>query len=176
MRYVQERSFLATLTSVTPDYPGRLDSIEGTPQVRRNRWLTIAPSGHFAPPQQFWFGYFEGDDAGYQVRTVESSPGGSHYAIWDLDFQNYIGFYLTSKAPVLWRVRVDDAKLRLPEQRLYEGVTLAAPGSATLAVANRAFWDDHYVGVNKPNPLKFKMDVLQTGVALFDSPSKFRGG
>ncbi|MCG8294553.1 hypothetical protein [Pseudomonas entomophila] len=174
MRYVQERSFLATLTSVTPEYPGNLDSVEGTPQTRRNRWLTIAPSGQIESQQRFWFGYFEDIDAGYQVRTVESSSGGSHYAIWDLDFQNYIGFYLTSKKPILWRVRIDGAKLGRPEQRVYDGVTLAAPGLATLGVANRASWDDHYVGVNKPNPLSLRMNILQVGVALFDSPLKFR--
>lgn len=174
MRYIKERSFLATLTSTTSDFPGHLDSVEGLPQKRGNAWLTVSPPGRIATQQVFWFGYFEGDDAGYQVRTVESAPGDSHYAIWDLDFQNYIGYYLTSKHPTLWRVRVGDNKLQLPEQRIYDGVTLAAPGRALLSVANRPAWDDHYVGVNKPNPLQFRMDVQQVDVALFDHPAKFR--
>ncbi|WMW05237.1 hypothetical protein [Pseudomonas entomophila] len=174
MRYIKDRSFLATLTSVTSDYPGNLDSVEGMPHKRGNAWLTVTPPGRIETQQCFWFGYFEGGDAGYQIRTVESAPGDSHYAIWDLDFQNYIGYYLTSKNPILWRVRVGDRKLQLPEQRTYDGVTLAAPGRALLSVANRPTWDDHYVGVNKPNPLLFEMNVLQVGVALFDSPTKFR--
>ncbi|QVM92361.1 hypothetical protein JYG34_04855 [Pseudomonas entomophila] len=174
MRYIQDRSFIATLTSVTPDYPGHLDSVEGTPRERRNAWLTVTSPGAIETQQRFWFGYFEGRDAGYQVRTLESAPGGSHYAIWDLDFQNYIGYYPSSKSPTLWRVRVDGTKLKQPEQRLYQGVTLAAPALAMLSVANRPAWDDHYVGVNKPNPLIFKMDVLQVNVAVFDHPAKFR--
>ncbi|MDH0302742.1 MULTISPECIES: hypothetical protein [unclassified Pseudomonas] len=174
MRYVQERSFLATLTSVTPGYEGPLDSVEGVPLERRNNWLTIAPPGSVETQQRFWFGYFQGSDAGYQIRTVESGPGGSHYAIWDLNIGNAIGFYLKSKKPILWRVRVDDAKLQRPELRTYGNVTLAAPSRAMVGVANRSPWDDHYVGVNRPNLLHLRMEVLQVDCQVFDAYDQFR--
>ncbi|QXH34991.1 hypothetical protein [Pseudomonas muyukensis] len=174
MRYVQERSFIATFLSTTPGYSGYLDSVEGLPRTRRNNWLTLTSPFSAEPPQRFWLGYFEGRDAGYQVRTLESAPGDSHHAIWDLSFSNSIGFYVSSTNPVLWRVRVDDAKLQVPEQRTYRNVTLAAPGKALLSVATRDSWDDHYVGIKRPNPLTFTMDVLEVGCALFDSHLKFR--
>ncbi|MBF8743484.1 hypothetical protein [Pseudomonas guariconensis] len=174
MRFVQERSFIATFVSMTPGYPGTLDSIEGSPAARRNAWLTVDSRTTGLEPQQFWFGYFEGGDAGYQVRTVMSGPDGSHHDFWDLSFNKSVGYYIDSKNPILWRVRVDGAKLKMPEQRIYEGVTLAAPGQAMLSVANRAPWDEHFVGVGKPNTLYFRMDVREVNVPEFVRFDQYR--
>ncbi|AGZ36903.1 hypothetical protein C4Q28_05960 [Pseudomonas sp. SWI6] len=174
MKYVQDRSFIATFTSVTPGYEGWLDSMEGTPRERRCQWLTVSSSSEVKSPQRFWFGYFEGDRHGYQVRAVESGEGYAHYDIWDLSGQSYIGYYAKSDEPVSWRVRVDGTKIEQPQIQVYQGVTLAAPGLAMVSVANRKPWDDHYVGVGKPNVLTFEMAVQDVNVPNFSNVSLYR--
>ena len=174
MGFVQERSYIATFTSMTPGYPGILDSIEGTPGERKNAWLTIASACSLQEQQRFWFGYYDGPDAGYQVRTVMSATDGSHRDIWDLSFNKSVGYYPKSKKPILWRVRVDGTKLKMPEPRIYENVTLAMPGQAMMSVATRAPWDEHYVGINRPNTLYFRMDIQETNVPEFISFDQYR--
>jgi len=174
MQYIQKRSFIATLTSVTPGYEGVLDSVEvGSPSRRKNAWLTVASPYHVVTQQRFWFGYFDGKKAGYQVRTVESDSGDSHYSIWGLSTNNYVGYYVKSTNPVLWGVRVDGAKIGEPERRVYEDVTLEAPSKELLGVRTRKSWEDHYVEVDAPNKLLMRMDVMEVNVALFDQYSKF---
>ncbi|EKT4466992.1 hypothetical protein QEL93_002399 [Pseudomonas putida] len=174
MRFIQERSFIATFTSVTPGYLGILDSVEGTPGERKNAWLTIGSPSCVKEQQRFWFGYYEGQDAGYQVRTVMSGDDSAHRTIWDLSFNKSVGYYQKSDKPVLWRVRVEGAKLQMPEVRIYEDVTLAMPGQAMMSVANRAPWDEHYVGIGRPNTLYFRMDVQETNVPEFVSFDQYR--
>ncbi|UBM24522.1 hypothetical protein K8374_19465 [Pseudomonas sp. p1(2021b)] len=174
MRFIQERSFIATFTSVTPGYLGVLDSVEGLPGERKNAWLTIAPPGKVQDPQRFWFGYFEGQDAGYQVRTVMSGANDSHHDIWGLNFNKSVGYYTKSDKPILWRVRVEGAKLKMPEARIYEDVTLAIPGQAMMSVATRAPWEEHYVGIGRPNTLYFRMDIQETNVPEFVSFDQYR--
>jgi hypothetical protein len=173
-KYVQERSFIATFTSVTPGYEGWLDSIEGLPAERRNQWLTVRKQTDSLQSQQrFWFGYFKGRDEGYQVRTVQTDASSSHYAIWDVGLQNAIGYYLKSSNPIYWRVRVDGVKIQLPEVANYENVTLAAPHQAMFSCATRPSWDDQYVGLNRKHVLEFVMNVEEVAVANFDSIHEF---
>jgi len=176
MQYIQERSFIATLTSVTPGCEGVLDSVEvGTPTRRKNAWLTVSSPGLVGAQQRFWFGYFDCESAGYQVRTVESEEGASHCDIWGLNANNYIGYYTKSDDPVLWRVRVDGTKIGTPECGTYN-VTLAAPGQAVFGVRKRdKVWEDRFVEADADAKIKLliKMDVLEVNVPLFDQYSKF---
>ncbi|WP_145185116.1 MULTISPECIES: hypothetical protein [unclassified Pseudomonas] len=176
MTYVQERSFIATFTSVTPGYEGWLDSLEGSPTERRNQWLTVrADTAGFQTQQGFWFGYYQGDVEGYQVRTVAFDSSNSHYDLWGLSLRNSVGYYAKSTHPISWRVRLGGVKIVRPEVGQYDDVTLAAPARAMLSCATRPAWDDHYVGVGKKNVLQFRMDIREVGVARFDSPAMYRG-
>ncbi|MNJ68595.1 hypothetical protein D3C77_648560 [compost metagenome] len=105
---------------------------------------------------------------------MESDPGDPHFHIWDLSTNNHVGYYSKSENPVLWRVRVDGAKIGVPERAVYEGVTLAAPGQELFGVRTRKSWEDHFVAVDAPNKLLMRMDVKEVNVPLFDQASKFR--
>ncbi|MNJ60714.1 MULTISPECIES: hypothetical protein [Pseudomonas] len=177
MQYIQERSFIATLTSITPGNEGILDSVEGNhvPAQRTHTWLTITSPFSVESQQRFWFGYFDGQNAGYQVRTVASGNGTSHYDVWDLSTNNFVGYYPKSDNPVLWRVRVDGQKIGIPECGTYN-VTLAAPGQLLFGVRKREKqWQDRYVEVDADAKIKLliEMDVLEVNVPLFDEYSKF---
>lgn len=91
MQYLQNRSFIASLTSTTPGYEGIIDSVEysthgGT--QRKNEWLTVAAPSTVEFQQRFWFGYHDGAKPGYQIRTIEFGPGQAHYQTWDLSYGN----------------------------------------------------------------------------------------
>lgn len=174
MHYVQERSFIATFSTETLGFTGILDSFEGTPRTRQNNWLTVVESGLTVAPQQFWFGYFEGEDSGYQVLTIASEAGASHKDYWDLSSNSHVGYYVTSKKPVLWRVRVDGSKIVQPECGECEGVTLAARGQALLSARERPRWEDHWVAVNAPIKLEFTMNVTEVDVPRFENFAQYR--
>lgn len=176
MQFVQERSFIATLTSITPGNEGILDSVEGSPSQRKNEWLTISTPSTVGSQQRFWFGYFDGDNAGYQVRTVKSEDGASHHDLLGVNRNGFVGYYVKGDDPVLWRVRVDGAKIGTL-QRGTHTVTIAAPGMAYFGVRKRdKVWEDRYVEVDEDAKVKLliKMDVQEVNVPLFEQFSMFR--
>ncbi|MFJ4065065.1 hypothetical protein ACIPW4_07170 [Pseudomonas sp. NPDC089996] len=176
MPLIQERSFIATLTSTTPGYEGILDSVESKtiPASRCNDWLTVAPGHSVASQQRFWFGYYEGMQPGYRILTVESEEGASHRDAWDLGRGDCVGYYAKVSTPLLWRIWVKGEALAIPEVSEYAGVTIAAVGSVPIGVRNRKRWEDRYVSAGAPNKLIMLMNVSEVNVPDFDSFSRFR--
>ncbi len=176
MRFIQERSFIATLSSTTPGYEGVLDSVEfkSVPASRCNNWLTLTSHFSVQAQQRFWFGYYEGADPGYKVVTVESEAGASHRDIWGLGRGDCVGYYVKVAKPLLWRIWVDGQKLAIPEVSDYSQVTIAAVGSVPLGVRNRKSWEDRYVSAGAPNKLIMRMNVSEVNVPSFDKFSMFR--
>ncbi|MFB6399748.1 hypothetical protein [Pseudomonas putida] len=176
MSFIQERSFIATLTSTTPGYQGILDSVEfkTMPASRCNNWLTVASPYSVRAQQRFWFGYFESDRPGYRIVTVESEAGASHRDTWDLGSGNCVGYYPKVAKPLLWRIWVSGQALAIPEVSEYSGVTIAAVGSVPLGVRDRKSWEDHYVSAGAPNKLIMQMCISEVNVPYFDSYSMFR--
>jgi len=176
MSFIQERSFIATLTSTTPGYEGILDSVESKtiPALRGNSWLTVASAQSVSAQQRFWFGYYEGDRPGYRIVTVESEEGASHKDTWGLGGGDCVGYYPKVAKPLLWRIWVSGQALAIPEVTDYLGVTIAAVGSVPIGVRNRKPWEDHYVSAGAPNKLIMRMCVSEVNVPSFDSFSMFR--
>ncbi|MCE5977288.1 hypothetical protein [Pseudomonas sp. JR33AA] len=176
MSYIQERSFIATLSSTTPGYEGILDSVESEtiPASRCNSWLTVSSPLTVGSPQRFWFGYYEGENPGYRIVTVESEDGASHRDFLALSSGNYIGYYVRVKKPLLWRIWVSGKKLEVPVVGVYSGVTIAAVGSVPIGVRNWRAWEDWYVSAGAPNKLIMRMNVSEVNVPGFDSYKNFR--
>jgi hypothetical protein len=176
MPLIQERSFIATLTSTTPGYEGILDSVESTttPASRCNSWLTVGSAQGIALQQRFWFGYYGGERPGYRVMTVESEERASHMDSWDLGRGDCVGYFTKVAKPLLWRVWVNGEALAIPVVSEYSGVTIAAVGSVPIGVRHRKPWEDHYVSAGAPNKLIMKMNVIEVNVSDFDSFSMFR--
>ena len=176
MSFIQQRSFIATLTSTTPGYEGILDSVESktTPASRCNSWLTVTTEYSVSSQQRFWFGYYEGENPGYRIVTVESEAGASHKDSWDLGRGDCVGYYPTVSKPLLWRIWVNGRALGDPEVTDYSGVTIAAVGSVPIGVRNRKSWEDRYVFAGAPNKLIMQMRVSEVNVPEFNNYSLFR--
>jgi len=176
MQFIQERSFIATLSSTTPGYEGILDSVESKtiPSSRGDDWLTVSTCSSVGSQQLFWFGYYAGKDPGYKVVTVESEEGASHLKTWGLGSGNCVGYYLAPGKPLLWRIWVNGQKLEIPQVCEYSGVTIAAVGSVPIGVRNRKSYEDRYVSAGAPNKLIMQMRVCEVNVPSFDSFSMFR--
>ena len=174
MTYIQERSFIASLTSTTPGHEGILDSVEYSTEHgtrRNNEWLTLTSPWSVESQQRFWFGYFDGDKPGYQVRTIGLADGDAHYHTWDLSHGNNIGYYVNRKTPVLWRIWTQGEKLGVPDLGKYEEVTMAAVGSVPIGVRTRNPIENRYVQAGARHKLIMTLDVEHTAVPLFDSYS-----
>ncbi|PSS58043.1 hypothetical protein C6382_05925 [Pseudomonas sp. BBP2017] len=133
--------------------------------------MTVSAFSSVESQQRFWFGYFAGENPGYRVRAVGGSNGDAHYDAWDLSANGYVGYYPTSKKPVLWRLWVNGAS-GVPTRGAQEGVTIAAVGSVPIGVRNRKSWEDRYVQAGAPNKLIMSLGVEHVNVPLFDSWSK----
>ncbi|WP_462401867.1 hypothetical protein [Pseudomonas sp. Marseille-QA0332] len=176
MQYIQQRSFIATLTSRTPGYEGILDSVELTSNSmfeRKHEWLTVSSMHSVQSQQRFWFGYFDGEYPGYRVRAVEFAEGDAHYEAWDLK-GNWVGYYLTRPEPVLWRLWAHGERLGVPEVGGQEGVTIAAVGSVPLGVRNRKVYENRYVQAGGANKLIMCLGVEHVNVPLFDGFDRLR--
>lgn len=174
MHYIQERSFIATVTCQTPGYEGLLDSFEITSDSiyqRTHRWLSICPFSTVEQPQQFWFGYYEADRPGYQVRAVESQDGDAHYHAWELS-DNWVGYDSIKRRPVLWRLWAHGNPFGVPECGAHDGITVAAVGSVPLGVRNRKAWENRYVEAGAANKLFLRLGIGHTGVLEFDRFSR----
>ncbi|MHC2145588.1 hypothetical protein [Pseudomonas sp. 210_17 TE3656] len=173
MRYIQERSFIATLTSATPGYEGILDSVEGgAPSQRKNDYLTVSGVSSVESQQRFWFGYFDGENPGYRVRAVAFADEDAHYEVWELGSDGRVGYYVKPKNPVLWRIWANGSKFGVPVRGSQEGVTIAAVGSVPIGVRNRKSWEDRYVQAGGPNKLVMSLGVDHVNVPLFDAFGK----
>jgi hypothetical protein len=175
MHYVQERSFIASLTSTAPGFEGVLDSVEHSTHegtLRKNAWLTVSEASTVEAQQRFWFGYFDGENPGYRVRAVEFFDGQAHYEAWDLSRGNNVGYYLTRKDPLLWRIWANGNKFGVPKCGAQEGVTIAAVGSVPIGLRNRKPWENRYVEAGAPNKLIMCLGVEHVSVPLFDGFNK----
>jgi hypothetical protein len=176
MRYIQERSFIATVTSRTPGYEGLLDSFEfndDSVYQRTHRWLSICPFSTVEQPQRFWFGYYDGDRPGYRVRAVEFADGDAHYQAWELSGQ-WVCYHATVRHPVLWRLWAHGNPFGVPTGGVQDGITVAAVGSVPLGVRNRKTWENRYVEAGAANKLFLSLNIEHVGVQAFDSFARFR--
>jgi len=176
MRYIQERSFIASVTSRTPGYEGVLDSFEITANSvyqRTHRWLSVCPFSAVEQPQRFWFGYYEGDRPGYRVRAVEFTDGDAHYEAWELSKQ-WVGYDLTARHPVLWRLWAHGDSFGVPATGVQDGITIAAVGSVPLGVRDRKAWENRYVEAGAANKLFLSLGIEHVGVQAFDSFTQLR--
>lgn len=176
MSFIQQRSFIATLSSITPGYEGILDSFERktVPASRCNHWLTLSSLGEGSSQQRFWFGYHDGKDAGYRVMTVESEDGTSHQDIWDLGIGNCVGYYPKVDTPLSWRIWVSGKKLGTPEVTDYSNVTIAAVGSVPLGIRDRKPWEDKWVSAGGPIKLIMRLSISEVNVPNFENYAQFR--
>ena len=171
MQYLQNRSFIASLTSTTPGYEGIIDSVEYSTHEgtqRKNEWLTVAAPSTVEFQQRFWFGYYDGAKPGYQIRTIEFGPGQAHYQTWDLSYGNNVGFYKDVKSPILWRVWTNGEKLGIPVCQAYEGVNIAPISRSSIGVRDRSARENRYVEVGVANKLFMTLCVEHVDVPLFD--------
>jgi len=140
---------------------------------RTHRWLSVCPFSAVEQPQRFWFGYYEGDRPGYRVRAVEFTDGDAHYEAWELSKQ-WVGYDLTARHPVLWRLWAHGDPFGVPATGVQDGITIAAVGSVPLGVRDRKAWENRYVEAGAANKLFLSLGIEHVGVQAFDSFTQLR--
>lgn len=124
-----------------------------------------------AHQQRFWFGYYEGKDPGYVIRTVRIEDSDDYFSPWDLSRNGYVGYYPTSKNPVRWRIWNDGQALGLPLAGRSEKITIAAVGSTFLGIRNRPSYEEQFVQAGASNKLIMCLDIEHTDVPEFNHVS-----
>lgn len=170
MKYVQARSFIARLSSMTPGKEGILDSVEweSGANARKNNWLTLSSEWSVAHQQRFWFGYYEGRDPGYVIRTVRLEDGDDDFSPWDLSRNGYVGYYVTSRNPVRWRIWNHGQVFGLPLAGRCEQITIAAVGSVPLGIRKQPRFEEQYIQAGAAIKLILCLDIDHTDVPEFD--------
>lgn len=177
MKYRQDLSFIATLSSTTEGFEGQIDSVEyrsGAVTYTRGDWLTLTTVPDL-DPQRFWFGCYEdGNQLRFEIRTFTPDKNlALHYKGLALSHNQYVGLYtLKPSEQTVWQVRASGGVFDTPTLGMHHDITLATtdhrplgpsqPGKARNPIKNC------YVRV-VTRPFRLALNIERNHVPLFDS-------
>jgi hypothetical protein len=177
MKYRQELSFIATLTSQTPGFEGIIDSVEyasGQVISSRGDWLTLTVDSNLKQ-QQFWFGCFEeGGKLRFRIKTFTPDQDlNLHHKILALSHNAYVGLYPAKKSTeALWILRSPGGLFDMPTVGRHQGIIVTTLDQRAWGPSQgrsaRDPLSNCYVRI-AAKPLVLSLGVERTGVPLFDS-------